>query len=589
MPWRNMLPRSRWLPRAALMHPQRVVVVGFSAVMLLLIVVGLRDLYTLRERVVATRQHELTLRAMGLEALFAAERFKLSFVRDYAQQLITIYQNGEAGAADAAIEQAFGARNEAEWQMAVPLGDSPVIGVSAEALRGLDGFARRDEDLRADLYAARQLSHVLGLSRELRSDNARDAEGAVVFVSSNGLYVTYPAFPVDRARALIRRFSGIAYYREVLPGQDAGREIRLSPAYAPFESTGLSTALSIPIYVHDRFRGVVSVDVDLQRIGALIGTPEQGASQRFLMDREGDIVASSNPHRGVNMRWPDNVGEAWRKVRPPDLFEARAGMRHADGQYLFFESVGQRGNWLLLETLSDVDLYRAVFRRISLPLLAIWLALPLLMFVSLRVVTQLFDHYVAAGEKLRQMAETDPLTQLANRRHFSEQFRKESARRMRDRKPLAMLMLDIDFFKRVNDRWGHASGDLVLRALADALRDNLRAVDLPARLGGEEFAVLLPGATLPEVAATAERLRAAVQLLSVEPAPDALPSGADGERIHFTVSIGVAEAGIDGCQSFDAMLATADRRLYAAKAAGRNQVRATDARADSATDAQIQQ
>lgn len=307
------------------------------------------------------------------------------------------------------------------------------------------------------------------------------------------------------------------------------------------------------------------------------------------MDYRGAILASSQRNVRNDMRWPDDVGAVWRSVPAQDLFRAGAGIRHVDGQYAIHQPVGTRGNWMLVETFSDADVWRAVLQRTSTPLLAIWLALPLLMFVTLRVVTQLFQHYVAAGEKLQRLAETDPLTTLANRRHFSEQFRRETARQRREGTsegaladapadaPLSMLMLDIDYFKRVNDRWGHASGDLVLMAMADVLRQNLREVDLPARLGGEEFAVLLPQTTLADAVQTAERLRAALEDTPVEPAPDAPPPGTVDGRIHFTVSIGVAEAATDDCQTLDAMLATADRRLYAAKQAGRNQVCAADA------------
>ncbi|MFJ5382839.1 cellulose biosynthesis regulator YedQ, partial [Cupriavidus sp. CER94] len=129
MSWRKLLPRPRWLPRAALMHPQRVVIVGFSLAMLLMLIVGARDLYLLRDRVLSSRHHDLTLRALGGEAVFAAERSRLVFVRDYAQQLITLYDNG-AAQAEPAVERAFAQRNERIWQMEVPLGDSPVIGTA---------------------------------------------------------------------------------------------------------------------------------------------------------------------------------------------------------------------------------------------------------------------------------------------------------------------------------------------------------------------------------------------------------------------------------------------------------------------------
>lgn len=575
MPWRKLLPRPRWLPRAVLMHPARLVVWCFVVVILMMLVVGARDLFLLRERVLTSRQHDLTLRALGVEAVLAAERYKLTFVRDYAQQQITIQESAAARPPDAAIEAAYAARNQPVWQLAVPNEDSSIIGVSPQLLSGLEGFERRDADLRADLYAARQLSHVLGLNQ--RNDATA---GAVTFISSNGFYITFPPLAADKAPALLRRLNGMPYYRDLLPDRNPNHELRWSSVYTQFESTQQRTTVSVPIYVDNRFRGVVAVDLSLRQLRTLLGTPDDADAMRYMLDRKGKLMAASTNETIRDLRWPDALGERWKHLTLAELFSARSGVRQSGGEYLLFQT-GDDGNWMLLDTLKSDDLNRAVLARMSQPLLVIWFLLPLLMLVTIRVVTLLFDHYMALGEKLQQLAEHDPLTNLANRRHFSDLFRRESARRHREGHPLATLMLDIDYFKRVNDRWGHASGDRVLQRLATAVKENLRAEDTPARLGGEEFAVLLPGATLAEATATAERLRAAIAAIAVEPAPDAPPQeGGDG-RIHFTISIGVAEAGIDGSTTLDAMLATADRRLYAAKAAGRNRVCASDAPAGS--------
>ncbi|WP_225934308.1 hypothetical protein [Cupriavidus sp. EM10] len=238
MSWRKLLPRPRWLPRAALMHPQRVVIAGFSLAMLLMFIVGGRDLYLLRERVLSSRQHELTLRALGGEAVFSAERSKLIFVRDYAQQLITLYDTG-AAPADPAVERAFAQRNEPVWQMEVPLGDAPVVGAAPALLKGLEGFDRRDADLHADLYAARQLSHVLGLSLRLRDGD--DPAGTVSYISSNGLYVTYPRWRRTRRRpslsaSAISRITAMCCPSAMRPGRFAGRASTRNskaPSFAP--------------------------------------------------------------------------------------------------------------------------------------------------------------------------------------------------------------------------------------------------------------------------------------------------------------------------------------------------------------------
>jgi diguanylate cyclase (GGDEF)-like protein/PAS domain S-box-containing protein len=165
---------------------------------------------------------------------------------------------------------------------------------------------------------------------------------------------------------------------------------------------------------------------------------------------------------------------------------------------------------------------------------------------------------------LTRLASTDTLTGLANRRHFIEKVAAEIHRWSRTGHASALLMVDLDWFKQVNDNWGHAAGDEVLRHFADVLRRSLRRVDLPGRVGGEEFAILLPGSSAEDALAAAERLRR-----NVENEPALTSFGA----IAFTVSIGVTRF-VAGDDSPDQPLLRADRALYRAKAAGRNRVAA---------------
>lgn len=163
---------------------------------------------------------------------------------------------------------------------------------------------------------------------------------------------------------------------------------------------------------------------------------------------------------------------------------------------------------------------------------------------------------------LTRLARTDTLTGLANRRYFIEQLAAEIHRWSRIGHASALLMVDLDWFKRINDTWGHAAGDEVLRHFADVLRRSLRRVDLPGRVGGEEFAILLPGSSAEDALAAAERLRR-----NIESEPASTTFG----PIALTVSIGVTLF-IDGDDSPDQPMLRADRALYRAKAAGRNRV-----------------
>jgi diguanylate cyclase (GGDEF)-like protein len=163
-------------------------------------------------------------------------------------------------------------------------------------------------------------------------------------------------------------------------------------------------------------------------------------------------------------------------------------------------------------------------------------------------------------EKMAQLATTDSLTGLVNRRAFFE--RTETARQLatRLRSPIALMMIDIDHFKRINDHFGHATGDEALCVFAATAQRTLREHDIMARLGGEEFALVLPGTDLDGAVQAAERLRAAV-------AEAVLPSS---ERYSMTVSIGVVV--IDPVEHINAALARADHALYAAKTGGRDRV-----------------
>jgi diguanylate cyclase (GGDEF)-like protein len=164
-------------------------------------------------------------------------------------------------------------------------------------------------------------------------------------------------------------------------------------------------------------------------------------------------------------------------------------------------------------------------------------------------------------EQMALLATTDCLTGVANRRAFFEQADNARMLALRLRRPIALMMLDIDHFKQLNDRFGHATGDEALIVFTRTVRATLREHDLMGRLGGEEFALALPGTDLEGALQAAERLREAVA---------AVPLITSGSPYSMTVSVGVAP--IDPNETLMEALARADHGLYAAKSAGRNRV-----------------
>ncbi len=168
------------------------------------------------------------------------------------------------------------------------------------------------------------------------------------------------------------------------------------------------------------------------------------------------------------------------------------------------------------------------------------------------------------AKDLAHAAAVDPLTALFNRRYFETRIDEEIQRARRYGLDLALLVIDADDFKTLNDALGHLVGDRVLRAMSDTLRRSVRAFDVCTRFGGEEFAILMPGSTAGSALQSAERIRQRIEHYQFDPLliPPAM---------HPTISVGVAV--LTGASSAQDLIARADRALYAAKAAGKNCVR----------------
>ncbi|HEY2136109.1 MAG TPA: diguanylate cyclase [Xanthobacteraceae bacterium] len=180
-------------------------------------------------------------------------------------------------------------------------------------------------------------------------------------------------------------------------------------------------------------------------------------------------------------------------------------------------------------------------------------------FLSYTDVTDLVRH----AEKLERLATTDEMTGICNRRHFLALAEKEWERFQHDHDPFALLILDVDLFKSINDRFGHSVGDVVIKYVVDICHDEKRDGDILARIGGEEFVLMLPKTGRDEAIGIAEKLRQRVE---------AEPFCADGESLTITVSIGVAEADA-GMTGIGSLMKCADQALYDAKRGGRNRVK----------------
>ncbi len=164
---------------------------------------------------------------------------------------------------------------------------------------------------------------------------------------------------------------------------------------------------------------------------------------------------------------------------------------------------------------------------------------------------------------MKDMAIYDTLTRVFNRRHLNQVLEDELRSAFRKKQPLSIIMVDIDHFKAINDRYGHDEGDRALIHIASILKESIRKNDIVARFGGEEFLVMLPRAMMKDAVVIAERIRRSVE---------STPLSVDGEEVRLTVSLGVAAVPVIWPESKEELIKCADTALYEAKGKGRNRV-----------------
>lgn len=557
-------------------RPRLVVTLCFIGAMTLVTVVGLRQLYNLTRDDLQSRQRDLEVRAVGVDALIDSERRRLMFLRNYAEQVLASGTQQRLGIQNPAVQAMLGETSRPIWRAPGSLGGPAVFGTNAAALAGLDGFHRDEALLPGDIALARALSPLVEISQ-----HADAVQSTVAFISPNGVFVIAPEHQDLSVPELLHRFNSMNYYRGQLPERNPRRDVLWTPVYAGLQKGEAISTLSAPVYLGDQFRGAVVMDITQSRLlslqlstGGAIDDDDHPV-EFGLLNTNGSIVYFRNgamiEQRPVRFS-PSLLQTAQASV---DTWMQRgSGHIERNGQYLLYRRIGQ-SHWMLMASTNNTELTLAAARRaLSSPLIVAWIMLGVLLMGTLRIVTNIFGHYVVASERLVTLARSDPLTGLANRRRFQEAFAEALERANRaSQQPvaLAVLMLDIDFFKRVNDRFGHAAGDRVLTILASILRANLRSVDLAARMGGEEFAALLPDADLATASAVAERVRLAIKAHAHDDA-SARAGAAHPEAITFTVSIGVAASPADCPADYEALMHVADQRLYVAKESGRNRV-----------------
>ncbi|OUS10561.1 diguanylate cyclase [Gammaproteobacteria bacterium 54_18_T64] len=300
--------------------------------------------------------------------------------------------------------------------------------------------------------------------------------------------------------------------------------------------------------------GIIGVGLSVDSTQTLIESYKQRyGRQVFFVDREGDVVLHGSSYNGVNnIKKAEGLSTSARKIlssrKSTVAFKTNNKNTYLDSRFI------PEFNWHLIvtqqENEAELKIQNILISNLTFSLIA--------SIVIIFLVNIIISSY---QKKLETLATTDKLTGTSNRQIFDALFKQAHGHSKRNKLQLSAIMIDVDYFKKINDSHGHPAGDKVLQALAEVLKNSIRESDSLFRWGGEEFLILLPDSNVKTARRFAEKIRLKVAEMIFTLPPQSLP---------VTVSAGVASIG--DTDTADDLISRADKALYSAKENGRNRV-----------------
>ncbi|WP_075183538.1 cellulose biosynthesis regulator diguanylate cyclase DgcQ [Pantoea sp. 1.19] len=455
-------------------------------------------------------------------------------------------------------------RQRAFWQLSADNHRGlPINGVGDRAVAASPLLDRRDpRRLRDEFIAALEFSAILRLN-----DPAHDLQSRTWYLSRAGFFVSAtPPGSLQEAEKSFRAMISRPYFQAMNYAGNPRRDRLWSGLYCGALDEGPTLTVSIPVDYAGYWYGVLAMDFSRQRLHQLLQSAVNGdsESQLALLDSQLNTVAVSGqqPRRRDGYLSSPELQQLRQAIGAQSAGQLRLGSRYLSWTRLHnFDGV-------LISIQSLRQGLLGSYGRLTLVLFGMWILFSLVLLLSHQTIVRMVNRMVQLQSDLHHRAWYDGLTRLYNRTAFFDVARRAAAQAERLQQPVALLQIDLDHFKSINDRFGHPAGDLALAQAAGLLNQALREGDIAGRVGGEEFCIFLPNTTLAEAAQIAERLRARLARKEVLIASD--------RSLKVTASFGAAASDECGAYLPATLQSIADKRLYLAKQQGRNRVCSAD-------------
>jgi len=532
-------------------HPGRVVNICFIVVLIFSTLLTWREAVVLEDAYAASQKNHLETVANSLDRQLEFSVEKLLFFRNGMDDALeaplasTLLRNSVAHFKDLQ-EQTF-------WQLTFDARRTlPINGVS-------DAFVEQTTSLRRDEERlAKELSATFEMGYLLRINSPAAHAKRVVYVSRAGFYVSTD--PADWAADVVSR-----YYQLVTSpwytGQSERENRTRSVRWFTHDADERTVTVSVPVDYQHYWYGALALDFTLPGLNKLLqdAVDGNGEGEFQLYDKGFNLLATSESVAdNVNHfdeREPAQIAAALEKDTEGDI---RLGSRYVNWHHL------DHFNGLVLRIHTLREGANGDFGSITIALALLWLLFTAMLVGSWFVIRRMVSNMYRLQHSLQWQAWHDPLTRINNRGALFERAKALAKRCEQQKQPYSIMQMDLDHFKRINDRFGHQAGDKVLTHTAGLITRTIRESDVAGRIGGEEFCVVLPDTGPEQAMAIAERIRERINRREI------LVKKSQTTRI--SVSIGVSSAQENGHYDFEQLQSIADARLYQAKQRGRNQV-----------------
>jgi len=358
----------------------------------------------------------------------------------------------------------------------------------------------------------------------------------VYYLSNNRFIYAMPPFPVSALHIKESNYKK-EYWLKAIPDNNPEKSLLMSSIYKDGGGKGLVTTFSQPVYEDGTFRGIIALDVSMDSFNDIMANSDLSGTS-FLLDENENILASSTDTEQGSI------------VPLVDMSSTLSDPNKDDHGYNYIKKELLNGELVFLHRIKRSDQLQTVLQRSIRELI---------LLLSSLIMAYMIYYFRVLIFRVGTLANTDPLTNLLNRRAMENAVVPLINLNRRYEQHMSFLLTDIDYFKKVNDSYGHAMGDEVLIAITKVLDSCLRSSDLLSRHGGEEFLIVLPQTNLESSTLLAERIRTSIE-----------NTRTGKHQVAVTTSIGCIE--IRKGEGFDAAISRADKMLYQAKMNGRNRV-----------------